>query len=244
MGRMLDELWNRAAPATEVFDGGHMATLPEPARRYLEHAITRGTSLASAARLRMHGEIKLGRWRRFHAEQVTHADRGFVWYATVPLVGVPLIRGFDRLVDGAGEMRWKLLGIVPVKTASGPDVTRSAVGRLEAESLWLPSTLVRTGVKWTARDARHATATFRDSNTVDFTINERGRLESIRLQRWGNPGGGAFRSVDFGAVIEEERTFEGYTVPTRVRVGWYFGSSQFDADGEFFRATVNQATFR
>ena len=210
----------------------------------LEHAVTQGTILASAARLRMHGEIKLGRWCRFQAEQVIHADRGFMWQATVPLLGVPLIRGFDRLLNGAGEMRWKLFGIVPVMTASGPDVTRSAVGRLEAESLWLPSTLVRSGVQWTARDARHAGATFRDSNTVDFTIDERGRLESIRLQRWGNPGGGAFRSVDFGGVIEEEGTFEGYTVPTRVRVGWHVGSPRFDADGEFFRATIEHATFR
>ena len=241
---MLDELWNGVADATEVFDGRRAGNVPEPARRYLEHAITRGTSLASAVRLRMHGEIKVGRWRRFHADQVTHADRGFVWQATVALLGIPLIRGFDSLVDGAAEMRWKLFGIVPVMTASGADVTRSAVGRHEAESLWLPSTLVRHDVQWTARDARHAAAAFRDSHTVDFAIDERGRLESIRLQRWGNPGGGACRWVDFGAVIEEERTFAGYTIPTRVRVGWYFGSPRFDAEGEFFRAMIEQATFR
>ena len=71
-----------------------------------------------------------------------------------------------------------------------------------------------------------------------------GRLESIELRRWGSPGGGAFRLVDFGAIIEEERTFDGYTIPTRVRVGWYFGSPRFDAEGEFFRATIEQATFR
>jgi len=241
---MLEELWNGAAEATEVFDGGRVANRPEPAQRYLEHAITEGTILASAARLRMHGEIKLGRWRTFHAEQVIHADRGFVWHATVPLLGVPLIRGFDRLVDGAAEMRWKLFGIIPVMNTAGADITRSAVGRLDAESIWLPSTLVRHDVHWTARDARHAVATFRDSGTVDFAIDEHGRLESISLQRWGNPGGGRFRSVDFGAVIEEERTFDGYTIPTRVRVGWFFGSPRFDTEGEFFRATIEHATFR
>ncbi len=39
-------------------------------------------------------------------------------------------------------MRWKLFGIVPVMRADGPDVSRSAKGRLELESLWLPSVLV------------------------------------------------------------------------------------------------------
>jgi len=241
---MLDDMWDRTAGATETFDAGRVASLPEAARRYLEHAIAPGAPLASAVRLRMQGEIKLGRWRRFQAEQVLHAGRGFVWQATVSFFGIPLVRGFDRLLDGAGEMRWKLLGIVPVMTASGADVTRSAVGRLEAESLWLPSALVRPDVQWTARDARHVAATFPGADTVDFAIDERGRLESISLQRWGNPGGGAFRSVKFGGVIEEERAFDRYTVPTRVRVGWYFGSPRFDAEGEFFRATIEHATFR
>ena len=46
------------------------------------------------------------------------------------------IGGFDRLVDGEGEMRWKLLGLFPVMTASGPDISRSAAGRFMTESAW------------------------------------------------------------------------------------------------------------
>ena len=130
----------------------------------------------------MHGDIKLGRWLPFRAEQVIHADRGFVWAATVPLCGMPLIRGFDRLVDGTGEMRWKLLGFVPVMTASGPDITRAAVGRLEVESLWLPSVLVRDDVRWTATDPHHAAGVFhQDPQPVEFSIDERGRLRTIQM---------------------------------------------------------------
>jgi len=182
---------------------------------------------------------------RFEAEQVIHADRGFMWAARVPLLKIPLIRGFDRLVDGAGEMRWKLFGIVPVMSTSGPDITRSAVGRMEAESIWLPARLVRNDVRWTARDEHHAVATFRDShNSLDFGIDDQGRLTSVMLQRWGNPDGGAFQLLDFGGLVADERTFDGYTIPTRVRVGWYFGTPRFDTEGEFFRATIDHATFR
>lgn len=96
--------------------------------------------LASAVRLRMHGEIKLNGWLPFRAEQVIRTDGSMIWTATVRQHGLP-IRGFDRLVDGEGAMRWKLLGVVPVVTASGRDITRSAVGRMMAESVWLASML-------------------------------------------------------------------------------------------------------
>lgn len=46
------------------------------------------------------------------------------------------------------------------------------------------------------------------------------------------------------ASLEEEATFDGYTIPTRVRVGWYFGTDRFEPEGEFFRCTLDAAVFR
>jgi hypothetical protein len=242
---MLEDFWRSASPATERFDASRVASIPEPARCYLEHAIAPGTLLASAVRLRMRGEIRIGRWLPFHAEQVIHAERGFIWRAAVPRFGIPLIRGFDRLVDGAGAMRWRLFGLFPVMVASGPDITRAAVGRVNAESIWLPSVPVRDDVRWTARDNRKAAATFRhDSEPVEFEIDGRGRAQSVRMRRWSNPGGGAFRLVDFGGVLEAVATFGGYTIPSRVRVGWFIGTPRFEAEGEFFRAAIEDAAFR
>src|ERR1022692_4923125 len=146
----LDELWSSVSPSQRTFERSQLSGLPEAARRYLTHAIAPGTPLASAVRLRMHGEIKLGRWLPFTAEQVIHWGRGMIWRATVRMYGMP-ITGFDRLLDGAGAMRWKLLGIIPIMTASGPEITRSAAGRVTAESVWLPSALCRDEVAWTGR---------------------------------------------------------------------------------------------
>ena len=44
--------------------------------------------------------------------------------------------------------------------------------------------------------------------------------------------------MDFGGIIEEEGTFCGYTIPTRLRIGWYFGTERFESEGEFFRVTI------
>ena len=79
---------------------------------------------------------------------------------------------------------------------------------------------------------------------LEMTVGETGRLETIKTSRWGNPEGGEFRSVDFGAVAEEEATFDGYTIPIRLRVGWHFVNGRFESDGEFFRGIIDDATFR
>ncbi|GBE74174.1 MAG: hypothetical protein ACK4YL_09535 [Microcystis sp.] len=50
--------------------------------------------------------------------------------------------------------------------------------------------------------------------------------------------------VDFGGIIEEEGTFCGYTIPTRLRIGWYFGTERFESEGEFFRVTIDDAIYR
>jgi hypothetical protein len=50
--------------------------------------------------------------------------------------------------------------------------------------------------------------------------------------------------VGFGAIVEEVGSFGGYTVPTRVRAGYYIGTDRFETDGEFFRANIDDATYR
>ena len=67
----------------------------------------------------MHGQIKLGRWRPFTARQVLAPPDGYLWAATARLASLP-VTGYDRLSSGAGEMRWRLLRLIPVLTAAWP----------------------------------------------------------------------------------------------------------------------------
>jgi len=39
-------------------------------------------------------------------------------------------------------------------------------------------------------------------------------------------------------------SFGGYTIPTRVRVGWHFGGARFEREGEFFRCRIDEARYR
>ena len=148
----LDALWDSATPTELVFNSAKLDRLPEVAKRYLEHAIAPGTKLASAVRLKMHGEIKLKKWIPFTAEQVICWEHGLIWSATAWMNGFLPIVGSDRVIDGIGAMQWKLLGLFPVMTASGADMTRSGVGRLQAESVWLPSVFYGDDVSWTSTE--------------------------------------------------------------------------------------------
>jgi hypothetical protein len=194
-GPSLEDLWNSAPPAQERMNPAQLSGLPEGARRYLRHAVAGGTPLASAVRLRMHGQIKLKGWYGFSAEQVIRWDRGMIWCATVRRYGMS-IRGGDSFVDGHGTMRWKLFGIIPIINASGPHITRSTAGRVNIESIWLPSVLCGNHVLWTASDLSHVHAGFTahgENAEIDYAIDESGRLDTVNMPRWGNPGGSEFR---------------------------------------------------
>jgi hypothetical protein len=156
----LDELWESAPVSKEVFQPESLTHLPKTARRYLEHAIAPGTKIASAVRWKMHGKIKLKKWIPFTAEQVVCWEHGLIWSATawmngfLPIVGSdsPQERLRQRVIDGIGAMPWKLLRLFPVMTASGTDITRSSIGRLQSESVCLPSVFCGNDVLWTSTD--------------------------------------------------------------------------------------------
>ena len=255
----LDMLWDLATPIDLTFSSDKIAHLPEAARPYLEHSIAPGTKLASAVRLKMHGEIKLKKWIPFIAEQVICWEHGLIWSATAWMNSFLPIVGSDRVIDGVGAMQWKLLGLFPVMTADGADIIRSSIGRLQSESLCLPSVFYRDDVLFTSTALSPLDSNLHSSFEVqgeqaelDFTIvgkaspleNQTGRLKTFKLSRWGNPDGTEFRYVDFGGTLEDDRTFCGYTIPTHLRIGWYFGSNRFESEGEFFRATIDDAIYR
>jgi hypothetical protein len=241
----LDELWRGCPASTASFDTVSLDALPELAARYARRAIAPATPLASAVRLSMHGEIKLKRWRTFRAEQVIRWDRGMIWQASVRMGLLP-VRGSDRVVDGVGSMRWKLLGLLPVVTGAGPDITRSTIGRLLIETVWLPSVQVQHGA-WEAIDQRRVGVTLSTQGhqaRLVLGLGEDGRLRDVSCPRWGDPDeSGRFRLAEFGGLVEDEATVSGYTIPSRLRVGWHYGTDRFE-EGEFFRVTLDSAAFR
>ena len=225
-------------PEPARFSAAELQGLPEPVQRHLEQAITPGTALATSARLRMRGHIKVGRWLPFRAHQLLNPHHGFVWTARA----AGIIAGSDRYLDGDGGLDWKLLGLLTVAHAEGPDVSRSAAGRAGAEAIWLPTALLpRFGVRWAARSGDQVTAGFRVGDTpleLQLRLDAAGRIASLVFDRWGDPDNrGAFGWHRFGGELTGYRSFQGLTIPSQGRLGWFYGQDRWPA-GEFFRYQI------
>ena len=151
-------LTDHADPDPPPFDPATLADLPEPAARWLARAVPAGAPLHQVVELEMAGRIRLGsRWLPFTARQVLRAGVGFVWR---PVVGGRLLRftGADLLGPDGARMEFRFHGLVPVAAGAGPDVARSAAGRLAAETVaWLPTAVVpQAGATWSMVDHERA----------------------------------------------------------------------------------------
>ncbi|WP_201293146.1 DUF6544 family protein [Arthrobacter zhaoguopingii] len=239
--------WLRTGePSPPLYEPGLTAGLPAAAQRWLAHSLRPGTPLWSSVELTMSGQIKLGpSWRPFQARQILAPQKGFIWAAEARVGGLP-VRGYDRFSKGAGQMRWRLLGVLPVVTAGGADVSRSAAGRLASEGVLVPTAF--RSAAWSAGLSPDTAVMTRvidgEAEDVTLRVDPSGALTEVSMLRWGTPGGAPPGRHPFGVSIEAETEFGGVTLPSILRAGWWKGTSGRSDDGEFFRARISKAVFR
>ncbi|MFP4218973.1 MAG: DUF6920 family protein [Phormidium sp.] len=243
----LSHLWESVTPNSLVFDPDRLTHLPDPVQRYLNHSIAPGTPLASAVRLRMHGQIKLNTWTPFQAEQVIVWNQGMIWSATAWMKGVLPILGADSLIDRCGRLEWKLLGLIPVMTADGDDITRSIIGRMQGESIWLPSVLANGDRPWTVLNDREIETPIHllgETTRLRLHLSPQGQVQRIAFQRWGNPDETSYGDRLFSGVMDAETEVAGYRVPSQFSVGWGQVESDNLDETAFFQATLDRLTYR
>jgi hypothetical protein len=228
--------------AASEFDPASLADLPAPAQRLLSSVLPEGTPLVTAVELEMTGSIKLGpRWMKFRAQQILCAGVGFVWR---PVVGGRLVRfvGADLLGPDDARMEFRFHGLIPVVRAAGPDIARSAAGRLAAETvMWLPQALAPgAGANWAGVDDDRAVVSLAgefELPDVEVTVDGDGRLVSTLTQRWNGSSKPPALAPFGGPVDSEHETTGGVHIAGSGSGGWGWTTPAW-ADGEFFRFTI------
>ena len=232
--RMVEALGDGAQG--EVIGASDLAALPEAARRFFGHSLPEGARRTGSARLRLRGEMRPRPGARpfaLEADEVLVPGVGFAWLATTR-IGPFSMHVLDGYHAGEGFMAGRLFGAIPLMNAAGDDVTRSSRGRLAGESIFVPPALLpRPGLRWEGVDPQrarlHQTIDGEDLE-VEILVDDAGALTEMTMLRHGDAGRDDWGPTPYGFRIESEETFEGVSVPTLVRGGWWYGTDRYDPD--------------
>jgi hypothetical protein len=233
-----------------VFSAKVLGAVPPAARRYLTHAILPGTLLADRVQMKMSGAIRKEaeqEWVPFEAQEILAGGRGLVWKAKLRTSDKSWLDGAEYYYRGKGYIEYFRHRFVPSVMESSFVIDRSMAGRVLIESIWLPPVfLPQRAARWESMDGSRAKVTLSIddlSSTIIMTVDEDGRLREAVIPRYHQ---GEERKIEkaewrpFGITVEEEKTFGGYRIPSKVRAGWWHGSSRYT---EVFRAEIKEAVF-
>jgi hypothetical protein len=160
------------------------------------------------------------------------------------MFGVPIV-GYDRYTRRTGEMRWRAWNRFPVMSASGPDISRSAAGRLTSEFIFVPAVALSPAVAWKPLDDNNAVASLPCDGVphdVTVTVADSGALQQVSISRWASVDKEPFRDHLFTAVVDGERVFGSYTIASRVVAGYGFGSEGWP-ECAFIHQVIDDAEF-
>ncbi len=201
-----------APPITEQ----DLAHLPRPVQRYLRMAGVVGQPHVRNMRVLMRGRIRSGPadpWMPFTAEQHSFFDEpSRLFYMDASRVFVP-IQGLHRYVGSAAAMRVKAAGLVPVVTASGPEMTRAeTVTMFNDMCLMAPATLVDPAIRWEGEDGSTVAAAYTNAGhtiRARLVFSDAGELIDFWSddRRQASAGGQALRSVRWSTPVGRYRAF-------------------------------------
>lgn len=215
-----------------------LSRLDEPVRRYFAHALSPTAPPPAGMRLAMTGRSDVGVRLPFVAEWEGDG-RSFRWSAKAGPLRSPLLHVVDQFADGRGSMDVRLLGRAPLVHADDTATTRSAAGRAAAEAIWTPASLLpQRGVTWEALGDDLIVATWDvppERPQLRLHIDPHGAVRTCSVMRWNTPARGY---VPCGGDVLAERTFGGVTIPSRISVGWWYGTAHYQP---FFEAEVTGA---
>jgi hypothetical protein len=220
-----------------------VSELPEPVSRYLDRSLASKQPLPRLVRLTQTGEMQLkpGRWLSFEAQQVARVDRvEFVWrarFALAPLVG---IRVRDWFRDGDGGLEARLLGLIPVASAGGPETARSEAMRYLAELPWFPQAVLgNEELAW--REVEHgavevATRVGSAEAAVTLHFDEAGDIVGAFAPDRPHQEGSRFVDHPWSGAFSGYEELGGVRVPTRAEVSWDLPDGRFT----YFRGRVTR----
>ncbi|AKU15472.1 DUF6544 family protein [Luteipulveratus mongoliensis] len=199
-----------AGPTPSLLTESALRGLPEPVAAYVRRSGAVGRPRVTNFSATFHGRIRGGptqAWMPFHGTQVNtywpRPQRVFIMDATKS--GLP-VTALHLFAASTATMRVKLLSLVTVVDAAGPEMNRGeTVTVFNDLVVFAPGAIIGAPIRWTLLDAQHVRGVFTDNDQsvsavltfnpqhdlVNFTSQDRSRAssdgKSFTRQGWSTP---------------------------------------------------------
>ncbi len=217
----------------EVVTEDDIKDLPEPARRYLRTSQIIGKDKIQTVILKQKGFMRMSegqKWMPLEAEEYYTTDPpGFIWHGSIEFVPFLSIKARDMLSEGKGAMLVKLLGLISIADASGPEMNQASLVRYLSEAIWFPTAFLSDYIQWEPVDTNSAKATISvDGLTASavFYFNESGELENFITERYRDEGGQLVLRA-WSTPITEYKEINGIRIPNKGGEIWHLNSGDF-----------------
>jgi len=207
--------------------------LPLPVQKWLERSGIMGKEKITAVRLKQKGLMRIkedGPWMPAEAEQYFAVDEpGFVWKARVKMLPFLYFTGMDRYRAGSGHMNIKILSLIPVVNAKGPEVDQGTLLRYLGEITWFPTAALSSYIRWEPLDSGSARAVMSYKGVTAsavFSFNDSGDLSRVTAKRYRETNG-KYTLEDWEVVAKGYREYQGIRIPNQMDVTWKLRTGDF-----------------
>jgi hypothetical protein len=208
-----------------------LAGLPDPVQRWLRWARIVGKPYPATVLLKQEGRFRRAEganWMPFRAEEYFTTDPpGFVWKTMMQMFPLVSIDGRDRYVDGRGSIQMRVLGLIPVADAAGPEIDQGSLLRYLNETMWFPAATLGPYISWEAIDANSARATMSYGGvtaSATFFIDDEGKPIDMVAERQDLTHG---RREIWSTPISDYGEFAGVRMPVAGQGVWRYEGGDF-----------------
>jgi hypothetical protein len=218
-------------PAPPLLTELDLDDLPAPVAAYIRRSGDVGQPRTTSLHADFHGRIRSGpdaAWMPFTGKQVNifgpRPQRLFIMDATRSGLPVTVLHSF---ADATATMRVKIVSLVTVVNASGPEMDRGETVTVFNDLVVLaPGAIVDAPIKWIAMDDRHVRGDFTNGvQTVSavLTFDEGGDLVDFvsddRLR--ASPDGKSFIRQTWSTPLSGHRDAHGHRLLTSGEARWH-----------------------
>jgi hypothetical protein len=214
--------------------------LPEPVQRYLGYADVVGRERVQTIRLKQRGFFRMQAdqsWMPLSAEQYYTTDPpAFLWFGTIKPSRLLSISSRDMFAAGQGQMLIKLLSLVTLTEARGPQVDQGELARYLSEIVWFPTAWLSDYLQWQAVDAQSARVTLTHQDVTASAVlhfNEDGSIRELEAER--------YRQLNDQYVLDrwvtplaDYQVRDRFRIPIKGEAAWRLKSGDFT----YFRGEV------